>query len=50
VRVVERARQLVPFIVTEEVRSRERQARPVAIGASRTLDSRHLTGRAFDLA
>ena len=50
VRVVERARQQVPFIVTEGVRSRERQARLVAIGASRTIDSRHLTGHAVDLA
>ena len=50
VRVVERARQSVPFIVTEGVRSRKRQARLVAIGASRTMDSRHLTGHAVDLA
>jgi peptidoglycan L-alanyl-D-glutamate endopeptidase CwlK len=50
VRVVERARRAVPFIVTEGVRSRERQARLVAIGASRTMNSRHLTGHAVDLA
>jgi peptidoglycan L-alanyl-D-glutamate endopeptidase CwlK len=50
VRVVERARQAVPFIVTEGVRNRERQARLVAIGASRTMNSRHLTGHAVDLA
>jgi peptidoglycan L-alanyl-D-glutamate endopeptidase CwlK len=50
VRVVERARQAVPFIVTEGLRSRERQARLVAIGASRTMHSRHLTGHAVDLA
>lgn len=50
VRVVEHARRAAPFIVTEGLRSRERQARLVAIGASRTLDSRHLTGHAVDLA
>ncbi|HEV7266152.1 MAG TPA: M15 family metallopeptidase [Falsiroseomonas sp.] len=50
VRVVERARGTAPFIVIEGVRSSERQARLVAIGASRTIDSRHLTGHAVDLA
>jgi peptidoglycan L-alanyl-D-glutamate endopeptidase CwlK len=50
VRVVERARLAVPFIVVEGLRSRERQERLVAIGASRTLNSRHLTGHAVDLA
>jgi peptidoglycan L-alanyl-D-glutamate endopeptidase CwlK len=50
VRVVERGRDIVPFIVTEGVRTRERQARLVAIGASRTMASRHLTGHAVDLA
>ena len=50
VRVVERARLAAPFIVVEGLRSRERQERLVAIGASRTLASRHLTGHAVDLA
>ena len=50
VRVVERARLAVPFIVVEGLRTRARQERLVAIGASRTLNSRHLTGRAVDLA
>lgn len=50
VQVVTRAREAVPFIVTEGLRTRERQARLVAIGASRTLNSRHLTGHAVDLA
>jgi peptidoglycan L-alanyl-D-glutamate endopeptidase CwlK len=50
VRVVERARLTIPFIVVEGLRSRERQERLVAIGASRTLNSRHLTGHAVDLA
>ena len=50
IRVVERARLAVPFIVVEGLRSRERQERLVAIGASQTLNSRHLTGHAVDLA
>jgi peptidoglycan L-alanyl-D-glutamate endopeptidase CwlK len=49
-RVVERARLAIPFIVVEGLRTRERQARLVAIGASRTMNSRHLTGHAVDLA
>ena len=50
VRVVERGRVAVPFIVTEGLRSRERQAGLVAIGAPRTMNSRHFTGHAVDLA
>ena len=50
VRVVEAVRARVPFIVTEGLRTRERQAQLVAIGASRTMNSRHLTGHAVDLA
>ena len=50
VRVVERARLAVPLIVVEGLRTRERQEQLVAIGASRTLNSRHLTGHAVDLA
>jgi peptidoglycan L-alanyl-D-glutamate endopeptidase CwlK len=50
VRVVERARAAVPFIVTEGLRTPERQAALVEAGASRTLKSRHLTGHAVDLA
>jgi len=38
------------FIVTEGVRTPERQAELVKAGASRTLNSKHLTGRAVDLA
>ena len=38
------------FMVTEGLRSRERQAALVKAGASRTLKSRHLTGHAVDLA
>jgi peptidoglycan L-alanyl-D-glutamate endopeptidase CwlK len=50
VAVVEAARQQVPFIVVEGMRTRERQAQLVKSAASRTMDSRHLTGHAVDLA
>ena len=54
VAVVRRAVQLLPedlgFIVTEGLRTRARQAELVKAGASQTLNSRHLTGHAVDLA
>lgn len=52
VRVVERAIEVttVDFMVTEGMRTRERQAELVKAGASRTLNSRHLTGHAVDVA
>lgn len=52
VRVVKRALQLskIDFAITEGVRSIERQAELVAGGASRTMNSRHITGHAVDLA
>lgn len=54
VRVVRLATALLPadlrFRVTEGLRARERQARLVASGASKTMNSRHLTGHAVDLA
>lgn len=50
VRVIIRARTRVPFVVTEGLRTRERQAQLVSIGASQTMNSRHLTGHAVDLA
>lgn len=51
VRVVERAIGLTPvdFRVLEGVRTLARQKALVAAGASRTLNSRHLTGHAVDL-
>ena len=49
VRVVEQARLAVGFIVVEGLRTRERQAKLVKAGASRTMNSRHLTGHAVDL-
>ena len=50
--VVERAIALtsVDFMVTEGLRTPKRQAELVRAGASRTLNSRHLTGHAVDLA
>ena len=50
--VVNRAIKLsdVDFTVTEGIRSLERQKQLVAAGASKTLNSRHLTGHAVDLA
>ncbi len=52
VAVVEDALALSPidFMVTEGLRSPRRQAELVRAGASRTLNSRHLTGHAVDLA
>lgn len=52
INVVRKAAELteVDFIVTEGVRTKERQAQLVAKGASRTMKSKHLDGRAVDLA
>lgn len=52
VNVVCRAIKLteVDFVVIEGRRSRERQAELVRSGASQTMNSRHLTGHAVDLA
>ena len=52
VQVVKRAIQITPidFIVVEGLRTKERQAYLVEKGASKTMNSRHLTGDAVDLA
>jgi len=51
VRVVRRAAEGgATFRVTEGLRTRERQAELVASGASQTMNSRHLTGHAIDMA
>ena len=52
VRVVKQAIILTPidFAVTEGVRTIERQKMLVESGASRTMNSQHLVGRAVDLA
>lgn len=39
-----------PFIVTEGLRTLDRQKQLVAAGASKTMRSRHLTGHAIDVA
>lgn len=39
----------IPFSVNEGVRTQERQKQLVAAGASKTMNSRHLTGHAVDL-
>lgn len=51
VRVVERAIEtsLYDFVVLEGLRTVERQRALVASGASRTMNSRHLTGHAVDI-
>ena len=50
-RAVERAIALtvVDFTVGETLRTKERQAQLVSVGASRTMESKHLTGEAVDL-
>lgn len=52
VRVVRRAIALsdIDFVVTEGLRTEERQAELVKAGASKTMNSRHITGHAVDLA
>ena len=43
-------RSEIDFVVTEGLRTLQRQMDLVKEGASRTLDSRHLTGHAIDVA
>jgi peptidoglycan L-alanyl-D-glutamate endopeptidase CwlK len=52
VAVVKRAIELTPidFTVTEGLRTEERQAQLLRAGASKTMNSRHITGHAVDLA
>lgn len=52
VKVATRALDLTPidFVVTEGVRSVTRQKQLFAAGASKTMNSRHLTGHALDVA
>ncbi len=50
VRVVNRAREYVAFMVVEGLRTPQKQRQLFDKGASRTLNSRHLTGHAVDLA
>jgi len=50
-RVIDRALQESPldFVVIEGLRTKERQRQLVAEGASKTMNSRHITGHAVDL-
>ena len=52
VEVVHRAAEISPvyFVVTEGLRTVQRQAELVAKGASKTMNSKHITGRAVDVA
>lgn len=52
VSVASRALEITPvdFVVTEGRRSLERQRQLLAAGATRTLKSKHLDGRAIDVA
>lgn len=52
VKVVERAIEITgqDFTVLEGLRTKERQRELVRKGASRTMNSRHLTGHAVDIA
>jgi peptidoglycan L-alanyl-D-glutamate endopeptidase CwlK len=52
VKVMERGLELSPidFTITEGLRTKERQADLVKAGASKTMNSRHLTGHAVDIA
>jgi peptidoglycan LD-endopeptidase CwlK len=50
VRVVERAAEMRSFMVVQGLRTMDEQRRLYALGKSRTLRSRHLTGHAVDLA
>jgi len=50
VRLAHAASEGMSIIVTEGLRTPEKQAQLVKAGASQTLRSRHLTGHAVDLA
>jgi peptidoglycan L-alanyl-D-glutamate endopeptidase CwlK len=50
--IVHRAAEItpIPFEVIEGLRTVERQKKLVAAGASKTMNSRHITGHAVDIA
>lgn len=52
VRVMHRAIEItaLDFMITEGLRTEKRQRELMAAGASRTMNSRHLTGHAVDVA
>jgi len=51
-RVIYRAAEIsdIDFIITEGLRTKQRQAELMKAGASKTMNSRHLDGHAADLA
>jgi peptidoglycan L-alanyl-D-glutamate endopeptidase CwlK len=52
VKVATKALELsqIDFTVTEGLRTKERQAQLMSAGASKTMNSRHITGHAIDIA
>ena len=50
VRLIERVALRFPIVVLEGLRTKERQAQLVLEGKSKTLNSKHLVGRAIDVA
>lgn len=52
IRVIDRALEISPidFTILEGLRTVERQRKLVAQGASKTMNSRHITGHAVDIA
>lgn len=52
VNVVKRAIEIseIDFMVTEGLRTKERQAELMKAGATRTMNSKHIVGKAVDLA
>lgn len=48
--VITKARESSQFVVLEGLRTKERQAQLLAKGASTTMNSRHITGHAVDIA
>ena len=50
VKVIRRAAKAGGFVVAEGLRTKARQAQLVKAGASRTMNSRHITGHAIDVA
>lgn len=51
VKIITKAAEIsdMAFVVTEGLRTLERQKQLMAVGASKTLNSRHITGHAVDL-
>jgi peptidoglycan L-alanyl-D-glutamate endopeptidase CwlK len=52
IKVMQRGLALTPvdYMITEGLRTKERQEQLVKAGASKTMNSRHLTGHAVDIA